>query len=107
MAKLPPKKKKGKFKTFSKETKAKILYKWGYRCACQCSNKCDGSVHSIHHLVENTTANRKKYGDRIQSEENGVPLSQYCHSNCVTFFKYMKVALLNKWDAELASEKGK
>lgn len=69
------KKKRGKFETFSHDTKRKILEKYNYACGLCKSNE----VHSIHHKINNTRANRVKYGKSLQGEENGIPLCCNCH----------------------------
>src|SRR5690606_16976355 len=71
------------FETFSPEVKEAIIKRDGNKCICKCE-KCDGYGHSIDHLVKNTKANRKKYGNLLQSKQNGNLMSEYCHRNCIS-----------------------
>lgn len=52
---------------------------------------------SIHHVVANTILNRKLYGDKIQSVENGVYVCQKCHDNHSLWDKELRKSLEKKW----------
>lgn len=55
----------------------------------------------FHHLIENTQANRKLYGERIQSRENAIMLCDFCHMCELALFKDKKEKLKDKWWLEV------
>lgn len=86
MLKLPPKN-KIPFATFSKLTRMAIVTRDSNQCKCRCE-KCERILFlSIHHLISNTKANRKIYGNLLQNKSNGVMLCQVCHGGCVSRYK--------------------
>lgn len=73
-------------KTFTQETRIKIYEKYWHKCANSEADGCKiNEGLSIHHLIHNTKPNQKKYGDLLQSQENGLLLCQQCHNNQSTF----------------------
>lgn len=98
--KLPPKI-KIPFQTFSPETKEEILQRDGHKCVCKCG-KCNGVVHSIHHLISNNKTNRKIYGNLLQRKENGISMSLHCHSRCTALFKQMAREVKDVFDTMIA-----
>jgi len=73
-------------KTFDQSTRENIWKKYWNKCANSAHEKClINKGLSIHHLVHNTKPNQKKYGDKLQSEANGILLCQQCHNDQATF----------------------
>ncbi len=87
--------------TFDQDTREKIYKKYWHKCANSQEDGClINQGLSIHHIVYNTKPNQKKYGDKLQSEENGLLLCQHCHNN-QTRFKWiqdLENTLKNKWN---------
>lgn len=92
--------------TFNQETRQNIYEKYWHKCANSADEKClINKGLSIHHLIHNTKPNQKKYGDRLQSEANGLLLCQHCHTNqaCFTWIQEQALALKTEWDNEIES----
>lgn len=95
------KKEPKKYVTFSDDTRESIWDKYHHVCGnpeCQ-----DRTALSIHHIVHNTDSNKLKYGDLIQSQENGILLCYKCHSNhtSIQFIQDLQEKLLLQWELKM------
>ena len=70
-------------KTFSNEIKERIWNKYHFLCANLNHKKClKNKGLSIHHIIANKNVNASIYGDdKLQSEENGILLCNWCHDH--------------------------
>ena len=69
--------------TFSDEVKMLIVDSQNGYCKVE---KCFAKIHSIHHMLNNTKANRKKFPLFIHSPFNAVALCFFHHSE--EFYKF-------------------
>ena len=87
--------------TFSKEIREKVLTKFNLQCANYAHSKCQWKKGlTFHHVVSNTKVNIKLYGNnKIQSEENALPLCVWCHEHQlqIDWIQTLKKELLAKW----------
>jgi len=87
--------------TFSKAIRDKLLSIYNWQCANYKHTKCQGNKGlSFHHIVPNTKTNIKLYGNKhIQSEENALPLCDWCHTHRteIGWIQLLKNKLINKW----------
>lgn len=66
--------------TFDSKTRMRILERSDFRCECRGPGCMGNRCLAPHHIIPNTKANRKKYGNEvIQSMRNAVELCQHCH----------------------------
>lgn len=88
-------------KTFSRDTRERIYKKYNWQCANYKHPKCKNKTGlSIHHIIHNTKMNERIYGeDKIQSEENGILLCEYCHTHFGQFNE-MRKGLEERWKNE-------
>ncbi len=88
---------------FSRELREQVFAEQEGICHFYGTSFCRGNEGlSFHHIVENTKANRKKYGNkRIQSRENCVMLCHVDHSQYVHLFHTKKCKLISRWDKEI------
>ncbi len=63
-------------KTFSDETKQSIFSAYNGFCA-----NCLNPIHSFHHRLPNTAANRKRFKLFLNSPMNCIPLCFHCHTH--------------------------
>jgi len=86
--------------TFSHETKEEILKKFKHICPFHSfEEKCKKREGlSIHHIIHNTTANRKIYGPFLQSITNAVLLCENCHKPSY-LLNHLRDMLLAKIDS--------
>jgi len=88
--------------TFSHKTKEEILKKFKHTCAfstLKFVDKCKKNQGlSIHHIIHNTTANRKIYGPFLQSITNAVLLCENCHKPSY-LLNHLRDMLLAKIDS--------
>lgn len=86
--------------TFSHKTKEEILKKFKHTCAFSTfEEKCKKREGlSIHHIIHNTTANRKIYGKFLQSITNAVLLCENCHKPSV-LLNHLRTKLLERIDS--------
>ena len=68
--------------TFSPETKQSIAESQNNYCKL-----CLNPIHSYHHKLQNTVANRKKFPLFLHSPMNGVGLCENAHKNKAHKFK--------------------
>ena len=69
-------------KTFSPETKQSIMQAQNNYC-----KMCLNPIHSYHHKLQNTVANRKKFPILINSVLNCTGLCFHCHTHKAHLFR--------------------
>lgn len=81
---------------FPGPTRKDIYLSFEGKCG-QCGRKDN---LQIHHLIHNTILNRKLFGDRIQSKENGYLCCESCHSKYSLWDRKLVKQLKDKWNEE-------